>query len=162
MVSEFQDTALGMQAQVDEFVEQYAENTKRVNDQECSDVKKHERDYVENTEALAWHEENVATELHRELQQARMQVSRGSGLAGQQRRQLESASVEPLPERFGTLRTKTPSDPSRVSFLAFGSSSDCWTPRGFLRVPSKSLMWLWLLRELLPKKPKKNVKSPSV
>ena len=28
MVSEFQDTALGMQAQVDEFVKQYAESTK--------------------------------------------------------------------------------------------------------------------------------------
>ena len=32
MVSEFQDTALGMQARVDEFVEQYAESTKRVID----------------------------------------------------------------------------------------------------------------------------------
>ena len=53
MVSEFQDTALGMQAQVDEFVEQYAESTKRVIDRECSDVKKHERDLVENAEALA-------------------------------------------------------------------------------------------------------------
>ena len=49
MVSEFQDAALGMQAQVDEFVEQYAESTKRVIDQECSDVKKHERDLVENS-----------------------------------------------------------------------------------------------------------------
>ena len=46
MVSEFQDTALGMQAQVDEFVEQYAESTKRVIDRECSDVKKHEQDLV--------------------------------------------------------------------------------------------------------------------
>ena len=63
MVSEFQDTALGMQAQVDEFVEQYAESTKRVIDRECSDVKKHERDLVENAEALAWHEESVVTEL---------------------------------------------------------------------------------------------------
>ena len=53
MVSEFQDTALGMQAQVDEFVEQYAESTKRVIDQECSDAKKHERDLVENAEGLA-------------------------------------------------------------------------------------------------------------
>ena len=53
MVSEFQDTALGMQAQVDEFVEQFAESTKRVIDWECSDVKKHERDLVENPEALA-------------------------------------------------------------------------------------------------------------
>ena len=34
MVSEFQDTALGMQAQVDEFVEQYVESTKRVIDRE--------------------------------------------------------------------------------------------------------------------------------
>ena len=46
MVTEFQDTALGMQAQVDEFVEQYAESTKRVIDRECSDVKKHEQDLV--------------------------------------------------------------------------------------------------------------------
>ena len=53
MVSEFQDTTLGMQARVDEFVEQYAESTKRVIDRECSDVKKHERDLVENAEALA-------------------------------------------------------------------------------------------------------------
>ena len=52
------------------------------------------------------HEESVATELRRELQQAMMQVSRGSCLAGQQQRQLESAPVEPLPECFGTLRTK--------------------------------------------------------
>ena len=70
MVSEFQDTALGMQAQVDEFVEQYAESTKRVIDRECSDVKKHEQDLVENAEALAWHEESVVVELRRELQQA--------------------------------------------------------------------------------------------
>ena len=49
----FKDTALGVQAQVDEFVEQYAERTKRVIDRECSDVKKHERDLVENAEALA-------------------------------------------------------------------------------------------------------------
>ena len=41
MVSEFQDTALGMQARVDKFVEQYAESTKCVIDRECSDVKKH-------------------------------------------------------------------------------------------------------------------------
>ena len=67
MVSEFQDTALGMQAQVDEFVEQYAENTKRVIDRECSDVKKHEQDLVENAEALAWHEESVVKELRWEL-----------------------------------------------------------------------------------------------
>ena len=70
MVSEFQDTALGIQAQVDEFVEQYAESTKRVIDRECSDVKKHERDLVENAEALAWHEESGTTELRRELRQA--------------------------------------------------------------------------------------------
>ena len=90
MVSEFLDTALGMQTQVDEFVEQYAESTKRVIDRECCDVKKHERDLVENAEALAWHEETGTTELRRELQQARMQVSRGSGPAEQQQRQLES------------------------------------------------------------------------
>ena len=90
MVSEFQDTALGMQVRVDEFVEQYAESTKRVIDRDCSDVKEHEQDLVENAEALAWHEErSAATELRRELQQARMQVSRGSGLAEQQQRQLE-------------------------------------------------------------------------
>ena len=99
MVSEFQDTALGMQAQVDEFVEQYAESTKRVIDQECSDVKKHEQDFEENAKALAWHEESVTTELRRELQQARMQVSCGSGLAAQQQRQLESALVEPISMR---------------------------------------------------------------
>ena len=97
-----------MQARVDEFVEQYAESTKSVIDQECSDVKKHERDLVENAEALAWHEENVVTELR--LQQARMQVSGGSGLAEQQQRQLESVPVEPMPEYLGTLRTKVASD----------------------------------------------------
>ena len=62
MVSEFRDTALGMQAQVDEFVAQYAQSTKRVIDRECSDVKKHEQDFVENVESLAWHEENVVSE----------------------------------------------------------------------------------------------------
>ena len=102
-------TRLGMQARVDEFVEQYTESTKRVIDWECSDVKKHERDFVENAEALAWHEENVATDLHRELQQARMQVYGGSGLAGQQQRRLESVLVEPMPECLGTLRTKAAS-----------------------------------------------------
>ena len=115
MVSEFQDTALGMQAQVDEFVEQYAESTKRVIDRECSDLKKHEQDLVEN--ALAWHEESVVTELRRELQD-----SRGSGLAEQQQRQLESDPVEPLPECLGTLRMKAVSDPFRESSLVFGSS----------------------------------------
>ena len=143
MVSEFQDTALGVQARVDEFVEQYAVSTKRVIDWECSDVKKHERDLVENAEALTL----GTTELRWELQQARMQVSRGSGLAEQQQRQSESAPVEPLPECLGTLKTKTASDPFSVSFLAFGSSSDCWTPCGFLRVSMKSL--LWLLREIV-------------
>ena len=122
MVSEFQDTALGMQAQVDEFVEQYAESTKRVIDRECSDMKKHVQDLVENAEALAWHEESVVTELRRELQQARSQVSQGSGLAEQQQGQLESAPMEPLPECLGTLRMKAASDPFRVSSLAFGSS----------------------------------------
>ena len=121
MVSEFQDTALGMQAQVDEFFEQYAESTKRVIDRECSDVKKHEQDLVENAEAVAWHEESVVTELRRELQQAMLQDSRRSGLAEQQR-QLESAPMEPLPECLGTLRMKAASDPFRVSSLAFESS----------------------------------------
>ena len=110
-------------------------------------MKKHERDLVENAEALAWQEENVVTQLRRELQQARMQVSRGSCLAGQQQRQLESALVEPLPECFGTLRKKATSDSFRVSSLAFGSSNDCWTQCGFLRVSMKSI--LWLLREIV-------------
>ena len=56
MVSELQDAALGMH---DEFVEQYAESTKRVIDRECSDVKKHEQGLVENAEALAWHERSA-------------------------------------------------------------------------------------------------------
>ena len=67
-------------------------------------------------------------------EQAMMQVSRGSCLAGQQQRQLEPAPVEFLAECFGTLRTKAASDPFRVSSLAFGSSNDCWTQCGFLRV----------------------------
>ena len=67
-------------------------------------------------------------------QQARMQVSRGSGLAEQQQRQSVSASVEPLPEYFGTLRTKATSDPFRLSSLVFGSSNDRWTQCGLLRV----------------------------
>ena len=103
MVSEFQDTALGVQAQVDEFVEQYAESTKRVIDRECS-------------EALAWHEESVVTELRRELHQARLQVSHGSGLAEQQR-QLESDTAEPLLECLGTLRMKAVSDLLSASLL---------------------------------------------
>ena len=147
MVSEFQDTALGIQARVDEFVEQYAESTKRVIDRECSDEKKHKRDLVGNAEASAWHEENVATELHRELQQARMQVYGGSGLAEQQQRRLESVPVEPMPECLGTLRTKAAADTFRVSSLAFGSSNDCWTQCGFLRVSMKSFSWL--LREIV-------------
>ena len=77
LVSEFQDTALGVHVQVDEFVEQYAVSTKRVIDWECSDVKKHERDLVENAQTLTL----GTTELWWELQQARMQISRGSGLA---------------------------------------------------------------------------------
>ena len=157
MVSEFQDTALGMQAQVDEFVEQYAESSKRVIDQECSDVEKHERDLVENAEALAWHEETVATELRRELQQAMMQVSRGSCLAEQQQRQLEPAPVEPLPECLGTLRTKAASDPFCVSSLVFGSSNDCWTQCGFLRVSMKSS--LWLLREIVAENAKEECET---
>ena len=122
MVSELRGTALGMQAQVDEFVEQYAESTKRVIDWECSDVKKHEQDFVENAEALAWHEESVVTELRQELHQARLHVSRGSGLAEQQQRHLESDTVEPLLERFGTLRMKAVSDPFRQRSLVCKSS----------------------------------------
>ena len=123
MVSELRDTALGMQAKVDEFVEQYAESTKRVIDRECSDVKKHEQDLVENAEALAWHEENVVSELRQELHQARLQVSRGSGLAEQQQRQLESDTVEPLPECLGILRMKAVSDPFRERSLVCESST---------------------------------------
>ena len=122
MVSELRDTALGMQAQVDEFVDQYAESTKRVIDRECSDVKKHEQDFVENAESLAWHEENVVSELRQELHQARLQVSHGSGLAEQQQRQLESDTVEPLLERFGTLRMKAVSDPFHERSLVCKSS----------------------------------------
>ena len=92
-----EDTALGMQDQVDEFVEQYAESTKGVIHRESSDVKMHGRDLVVNAEALAWHEEKVVTELRREIQQARLQVSSGGGLAEQQQRRLESALVEPVP-----------------------------------------------------------------
>ena len=76
-----------------------------------SQLVEHKQDLVANAETLSWHEESAATELRRELQQARMQVSRGSGLAEQQQGQLESASVEPLPECLGTLRTKAASDP---------------------------------------------------
>ena len=104
---------------------------------------------MENVEALAWHEKSVATVLRRELQLARMQVSRGSGLAEQQQRQSESAPVEPLPECLGTLRTKAASDSFRASSLAFGSSNECWIQCGFLRVSGKSLLWLWLLREIV-------------
>ena len=116
-----------MQARVDEFVEQYAVSTKRVIDWECSDVKKHERDLVENAEALTL----GTTELRWELQQARLQVSRASGLAEQQQRQSESGPVESLRKCLGTLRTNTASDPFSVGFFAFGSSSDCWAPCGF-------------------------------
>ena len=121
MVSELRDTALGMQAQVDEFVHQYAEITKRVIDRECSDVKKHEQDFVENAEALAWHEESVVTELRRELHQAR-QVCHGSGLAEQQQRQLESDTVELSLECLGTLRMRAVSDPFRERSLVCESS----------------------------------------
>ena len=98
MVSELRSTALGMQAQVDEFVTRRAPNVSSTG--ECSDVKKHEQDFVENAEAVAWHEESVVTELRQELHQARLHVSRGSGLVEQQQRQLESDAVEPLLERF--------------------------------------------------------------
>ena len=122
MVSELRGTALGMQAQVDEFVEQYAESTKRVIDRECSDAKKHEQDFLENAEALAWHEESIVTELRQELHQVRLHVSCGSGLAEQQQRQLESDTVEPLLERFGTLRMKAVSDPFHERSLVCKSS----------------------------------------
>ena len=91
-------------------------------------------------------------------EQAMMQVSRGSCLAEQQQRQLESASVKPLLERFWTFRTKTTSDPFRVSSLAFGSLNDCWTPCRYLRVSMKSL-FVVAAGKLLSKVPKKNVES---
>ena len=119
VICEFRDKALGRKAQVDEFVEQYAESTKRVIERECSDVKEHEQDLVENAEAVAWHEEGVVSELHRELQQARMQGS--SGLVKQQQKQSKSALVEYMPECLGTLRMKAASDPFRVGSLAFGA-----------------------------------------
>ena len=160
MLSEFQDTALGMQARVNDFVEQYAKNTKRVIDRERSDVKKHDQDLVENTEALAWHEENVVTELRRELQQARMQVSRGSGLAEHQQRQLESVPVEPMPECLGTLRMKAASDTFRVCLLGLqmivGLSADLFVCQ------RNHFCGCGRCGRLLPKIPKKNVKMSSV
>ena len=63
-------------------------------------------EYERNMAERTWHEESVVTELRRELQQARLQVSGGSCLAEQQQRQLESAPVEPLPECLGILRMK--------------------------------------------------------
>ena len=77
---------------------------------------------MENAESLAWHEENVVSELRRELHQARLQVSHGSGLAEQQQRQLESDTVEPLLECLGTLRMKAVSDPFRQRSLVCESS----------------------------------------
>ena len=71
-----------------------------------SDVTKHEQDFVENAESLAWHEETVVSELRQKLHHTRLQVSHVSGLAEQQQRQFESDTVEPLLERFGTLRIK--------------------------------------------------------
>ena len=56
------------------------------------------------------------------LHQARLHVSRGSDLAEQQQRQLESDAVEPLLERFGTLRMKAVSDPFRERSLVCKSS----------------------------------------
>ena len=89
-----------------------------------------------------------------------MQVSRGSCLAGQQQRQLESVPVEPMSEYLGTLRTKAASDTFRVSSLAFGSSNDCCTHCGFLRVSMKSFRGC--CEKLLPKTLKENVKLFSV
>ena len=62
---------------------------------------------------------------------------------------LVCAPVEHLPECLGTLRTKAASDSFLVRSLAFGSSNDCWIQCGFLRVLGKSLLWLWLLREIV-------------
>ena len=132
IVSELRDTALGMQAQVDEFVDQYAESTKRVVDWESSDVKKHDQDFVENAGSLAWHEENVVSELRQELQQARLQVSHGSGLAEQQQRQLESVPVEPMPEYLGTLRMKAASDPFHERSLVCKSSMPAALEQSYL------------------------------
>ena len=49
----FKTRRLACRPRLMSFVEQYAESTKCVIDRECSDVKKHERDLVENAEALA-------------------------------------------------------------------------------------------------------------
>ena len=107
-------------------------------------MKKRERDLVENAEALTL----GTTELRWELQQARMQVSRGSSLAEQQQRQSDSALVEPAPECLGTLKIKAASDSFQVNSLAFGPKNECWTQCGFPRVSMISLLWLWLLREI--------------
>ena len=61
-------------------------------------------------------------ELRQELHQARLQVSHGSGLAEQQQRQLESDTVEPLPECLETLRMKAVSDPLHERSLVCKSS----------------------------------------
>ena len=61
-----EDTALGMQAQVDEFVEQYAESTKRVIDRECSDVKKHEQELVAIHETIKLLNDGDSLELFKE------------------------------------------------------------------------------------------------
>ena len=88
---------------------------------------------------------------------AMMQVSRGSCLAGQQQRQLESAPVDSLPECFGILRTKATSDPFRVSFLVFGFSCDHRTRCGFVCASTKS--FLWLLREIVAKNTKEECET---
>ena len=119
VISEFRDKALGMQAQVDEFVEQYEENTKRIIVRECTDVKEHEQDLLENAEAVAWHEEGVVSELRRELLQAKLQGD--SGIVKQRQKQFESTLMEPMPEYLETLRKKAASDPFRVGSLAFGA-----------------------------------------
>ena len=49
----FKTQRLACRPGFDEFVEQYAESSKRVTDRECSDVKQHDRDLVGNAEALA-------------------------------------------------------------------------------------------------------------
>ena len=46
--------------------------------------------------------------------------------------------------------------------ISVEDSNDCWTQCRFLRVSMESLLWLWLLREIVAEIPKKNVKLSSV
>ena len=119
-------------------------------------MKKHEQDLVENAESLAWHEENVVSELRQELHQARLQVSHGSGLAEQQQRQLESDTVEPLLERLGTLRMKAVSDPFRERSLVCESETsvaDVGVEAARWEIPSPSIRMSTLPMRIRPNSP---------